>query len=86
MIRYRVYTEDVNRNETLALASKSFQGFNVLTGLGCYKGQIENTIIFEVLSDKSIDTEVDLFAYRLKNENSQEVILVTREVVEGGMK
>ena len=80
MYRYRVYTENVNYDETLALAKSTLpESFTVFHAQGFYQGAPEKTLVFEVIAD---DTHaVTAFAYRVKKQNNQDCVLVTAEEV-----
>ena len=79
MIRYRIYTENVNYEETLILA-KSHLGdaFTVFHAVGFYDGKEEKSLVFEVLLATESDEPMH-FAYYVKKQNKQESVFVTRE-------
>lgn len=50
MTVYRIYTEDINREDTIKLVSKWFDGFTVYQAMGYWQGKAESSLIFEVIA------------------------------------
>lgn len=81
MIRYRVYTENVNYDGTMMLAREMLpESFTVFKAEGFYKGQGEKSLVFEVVDTDG--QQVRDFAYRVKKANRQECVLVTAETID----
>jgi len=73
---YRIYTEDTRRSRIKALANVYFpNGFTMLRGEGCWRGNCEKSLIIEVSASEE---DVRCFADALKVENHQEAVLVQR--------
>lgn len=82
MIRYRVYTENVSYDDTLALARKLLpDSFTVFHAQGHYQGQDEKSLVFEIVDGEHRDA-ITRFAYHVKKQNNQQCVLITEEPVE----
>jgi hypothetical protein len=71
---HRLFTEDINRQTIIDLASKVFDGFTVYSAKGYWKGTAEPSLVIETITDKT-----DLFynlARDIKHANRQEAVLV----------
>jgi hypothetical protein len=79
---YRIYTEDLNREQIEAIIGKSFDSFTVLPAVGYWHGHKENSLVIEVDTDDKLS--VVAAASRIKEQNHQEAVLVT-EVNESRM-
>ena len=74
---YRIYTEDVNRDEVEQLISSKLDSFTLLTGIGYYKGEKEQCLIVEIISDNPIiSLKVKRLAEQIKKLNKQHSVLV----------
>jgi hypothetical protein len=81
-MRYRLYTESVNRDR-LAELFADIEGYTVLAGVGVYKGKEERAVVYEVISNSlGILSVLQSIARIIREENKQESVLVTREPVE----
>jgi hypothetical protein len=80
-MRYRVYTEDVNREAILEIVGKYFQGFNVSEAVGYYKGGQERALVIEVLAPLSRANVVRFISKVIAQTNKQECLLVTTEPI-----
>jgi len=79
MIRYRVYTELVNYDGTIALAKELLpDSFTVFKAEGYWHGIAEKTLVFEILCPVD-DHRITDFAYHVKKHNAQERVMVTRD-------
>lgn len=75
---YRLFTEDLNRGLIETLAKSVYDAFTIFTGKGYWKGQAENSLVLEVISDDSPE-EASKFrglARRIKEANGQQAVLV----------
>ena len=70
----RILTEDKNRERTIRLISRFFQGFTVLTGQGYWQGIAENCLIIEVSGVKL--KEVKFLVGQIKLKNHQQAVLI----------
>jgi len=82
---YRLYTEDVNRNRTIATVKRYFDGATLLYGIGLdARTQFadENAVVIEIVSSKTdaLQRVLDL-AGDLRENNAQISILITRHDV-----
>jgi hypothetical protein len=78
---YRIYTEDKNRDKVIEIISNTFEGFNVSTGTGIWKGKIENSLIIEIIDTwdrEIIDENVEFVSKKIKELNQQETVLITK--------
>ena len=72
---YRIYTEDLNREQIEAILASSFDSFTVLPATGYWEGQRENSLVIEL--DTNDKSSVVASAGRIKQQNHQEAILIT---------
>jgi hypothetical protein len=80
---YRIYTEDVNRDEVRRIIDAHLSLYTLITAEGIWDGKTENSLIIEYISD-------DSFAYQLvvtvakfiKKLNNQDAVLVTFTPIE----
>jgi hypothetical protein len=71
----RILTEDVNRpNIHGALASASIDAYTLIEAQGCWKGQIERSLIIEL--DGITRFRAECIAERIRVANRQEAVLV----------
>ena len=76
---YRILTEDLNREDIVAIASQYFPSFTLLDGTGYWNGTAERCLIIEVDGHESnIAADVLSVADRIKKQNEQEAVLVQR--------
>lgn len=74
---FKVYTEDTGldgRVSANALAERVFDSFTVTQGIGCWRGQFEQSLMFEI--DTADRARVVAFAKELKAELRQAAVLV----------
>lgn len=77
--RYRIYTEDINREFVCRLADECFPGGCTIThGTGLWRGTRENSLIVEIIGDDLWEA-VQRFADIVRIHNSQQVVLATVE-------
>jgi hypothetical protein len=80
MDRVRIYTEATNDGNTVNAARDSLGDFTVTYGIGVWHGKKESCMVFEVLHDVNvIGGRIDAFVLWLKENNSQEAVLMTVE-------
>ena len=76
---YRILTEDINREDIVAILTESFQSFTLLPGTGYWEGTAERCLIIEVDGNEcNIAADVLTVADRIKRKNKQEAVLVQR--------
>lgn len=83
---YRIYTEDVNREEIKALADETLPAYTLFNGEGRWRGVSENSIMLEYidfgelfLSEKDTESVIKGLARSIKTANKQQAVLVTIE-------
>ncbi len=77
---YRIYTEDKNRKDTIKLMGDYFTNFTILHGSGYWHGELETTIVFEIVDDGQrarLDESVKAAAAAILTLNNQASVLVT---------
>lgn len=85
MFRYRVYTENKNVRVLRHLADCVADGYTVINADGVWKKQHEKSLVIEFIGAKQLAVEVVKLARKIKSINLQEAVLVTSEVVTGGL-
>lgn len=73
---YRLYTEDKNREGIEQIISKYFDGFTLIPAIGYWKGNKEQSLIVEILSDKDVLPVVEQIAEEIKRVNDQQSVLI----------
>jgi len=73
---YRIYTENVNRDDIVKIAGEYFQGFTLLDGVGFWQGTPEQSLIIEIIGTEKDAANVELVAYKIKKNNCQQAVLV----------
>ena len=71
---YRIYTEDVNRNEVYAVLDSHVSGYTVLEAIGSWKGTREQSICIELIDVPA--STVTAIARSIRALNRQESVLV----------
>ncbi len=75
-ILYRIFTENINSEETHTLVSKYFDGFSISYGSGYWEGNAESSIVIETIGDYTDKSKVLKLAGEIKKLNGQQVVLV----------
>jgi len=90
-IRYRLYTEDLNRDKIMERVNADFHGYTVFDATGSWMGKTEKSIVIEIVSDSESMTDtmradlaltVRALAGDIARMNWQQTVMVTREVIE----
>ena len=71
---YRIYTEDVNRNEVYAILDSHVSGYTVLEAIGSWKGTRERSICIELIDVPA--STVTAIARSIRALNKQESVLI----------
>ncbi len=81
MVKFTIYTEDKNRREIEVIVTKYFTGFTIIPAVGFYKGAREQSVIIELILDRTtkVFEDVKNLCEEIKKYNDQESILLTRE-------
>ena len=76
---YRIYTENRNKADIVAMVSQDFPGFTLYECEGYWQGQPEQSLVFEIITlERVISRDViDNLAQRIKDHNHQQAVLVT---------
>jgi len=80
MKRFRIYTEDKNREKIEELLSIAFDGFTVIRTKGFWKGTPENAVIIEIFTKDA--KLVRALCGAIKRCNKQEAVGLTVEQVD----
>jgi hypothetical protein len=75
MKSFKIYTENTNEKYIEELLNVSFDGFTIIHTTGFWKGQKEDSIIIEILTNNK--TLIHAIAKQIKYINHQESILIT---------
>jgi hypothetical protein len=82
MLRYRIYTENVNTVNTFNAAKDYLGDFTVYRCDGCYNGKSEASVVYELITDSpNVDWRIADFCLWIRHNNNQECCLMTQEVV-----
>ena len=73
----RLYTEDVNRDNILAVLDKYEDAYTIFAAIGAYHGVRENSLVIELARNISL-AEAETIAEEIATVNKQESVLVTR--------
>jgi hypothetical protein len=77
---YRIYVENITQQDGLSipeqLAAAAFDAITCIEARGYWKGQAENSLVIEILTDDG--AAVQALAEKLRSKLSQEAVLVTR--------
>uniref|UniRef100_A0A6M3LM66 Uncharacterized protein n=1 Tax=viral metagenome TaxID=1070528 RepID=A0A6M3LM66_9ZZZZ len=73
---YHIYTED--KPNLADLASKHFEGFTILKGIGYWQGEPEPCAVIEIIDDKNAWVDINALALLIKQENKQQAVLITQ--------
>ena len=71
---YRICTEDINREGIARILDAHVDGYALFTGIGCWKGQHENSVSIDLIGAKR--ETVLAIAEQIKTANQQESVLV----------
>ncbi len=80
---YRIFTEDVNREQIIRYVSRVFDGFTIYQTTGYWKGAKEASLVIEIITKKA-DKRIAMIAKSIKNYNKQQAVLV--QVVKASSK
>lgn len=83
MTRYRLYTENTDRQAIVARIARYFHGFTITDTIGYYKGRAERSLVIEILADSNYAHIVRFIAKVVCQEQHQECVLVASETTEG---
>jgi hypothetical protein len=81
--RYRIFTEDLNREALLKILGRRFQAYAVLTAVGAWLGKPERSICIEIDGTEAERSAVQETAREIKEMNCQDAVLVTEEPIRG---
>ena len=81
-IKYRLYTQDLNRSDVVHLTAQRFDGATFTSGQGLWQGNEEATLIVEVIRADERDAEIDALARDVKRANKQASVLITKESID----
>lgn len=73
---YRIQTEDINRENIIAIVSQYFDGFTIIPAIGYYRGKPENSITIEIVCIHP-SSDIEKIAFEIKIANKQECVLIS---------
>jgi len=81
VVRYRIYTEDINRDTNIIpILNSYFEGYTIIPAFGMWQGVSEASIVIEYITDHEYsDLKVRQVCDTIKHKNKQQSILYTRE-------
>ena len=79
--RYKIYTEDRNRDKIRAIVADYFDGFTMFSGVGIWENKIEKNLTIEIITGHTPDI-IKAICKKINRLNSQDCCLVTVEPVE----
>jgi hypothetical protein len=71
---YRIYTEDRNRDEVLAVLAMRFEGFTVSPAIGAWRGRVEQSLVVELFGVDRV--QVEKAAREIAVLNQQEAVAI----------
>jgi len=81
MKRYRLYTQDVNRQALRRMFDRHFDSYSIQEQRGVWNGKAEDSLVFEIICSESEGTILPLIAKDIKLHNKQEAVLITSEPI-----
>jgi hypothetical protein len=84
MKTYRIYTEDINRDEIIKIVSDQFESYTLFSGIGQWKLEQEMSLVIEIIDVErdDIQVKVEMIARQIKELNLQESVLLTETETE----
>lgn len=76
---WRIYTQDVLWDDTIALVNKYVSGATFLYGQGIWAGTREDSLVIEILGES--ETTILRLAHRIGAQNQQTEVYVTSQEV-----
>jgi len=79
---YRIYTEDVNTEETIKTVSRYFDCYTLFRAVGFWLGEKENSLCFEIVGNTPSEIQGNFMdkatavAREIKTLNKQQAVLV----------
>ena len=80
--RYRIYTEDKNRDKIQAIITEYFDSFTIFTSFGIWKKERENSLAIEIITKTRKHGTIERICKKIKQLNLQNCCLITIEPVE----
>ncbi len=79
---YRIYTENVNRQDVEKIVDVAFTGSTTFVACGRWQGKAENSLVVEIIGTEADERMVVATANAIKHANSQQAVLVVTLDVE----
>lgn len=83
---YRLLTEDKNRSDIIKIIGRFFESFTLLSAVGYWRGQAEQSLIIEIdatsLDVPNVRERVEAIAEEICTSNNQECVLQQSWMVE----
>jgi capsular polysaccharide biosynthesis protein len=77
MKTYRIYTQDINRDEVIKIISKEFESFTLFNGTGYWQSEQENSLVIEIIGRYEDRKRITAIANEIKQVNKQQSVLIT---------
>lgn len=81
-VRYRIYTEDINRQTITDALDTHFSAYTLIPARGVWQGIPEESLVVEILGTAETAAQVRAVAVAIRGYNKQDAVLVTRSPVE----
>jgi len=83
-VLYRIYTEDINRENIIGLVAEQFSNFTIIKGDGHWGDQQEKSLIVEIITVQGDDVAkiVKGIAAKIRDYNKQDAVLVTAQLID----
>ena len=75
---FRIYTEDLNRDEIEKIVAAEFEDFTEIPAVGYFHGQKENSLVIEIVG-RVDPAKVENVAEAIRESNRQQAVMVTEE-------
>ena len=83
MVAYRIYTEFKNEKRIREILDNGFDGYTLIFAAGIWEGEIESTLIIEIIGEEKQAYNVRCTAKEIAHLNNQDAVLITQAVVDG---
>lgn len=80
MYKYRLYTEDKDREYIRYRVGEDFESYTVYYGIGVWNETEEASLTLEIITPEDIKV-IKSIAEDIKKHNNQQTVLVTQEIV-----
>ena len=82
MTKYRILTENLNRDKVADIVARHFAGFTIIAGDGHWKGGSEKSVTIEVIAERDVLETIRFIAQEIKTLNKQEAVIIELTAVD----